>query len=550
MRPAWAHGRNFDIDLLTFATATPGFILGEAIIGTSLLGDRGTSVPLGGDFTSVTVNEPTTVDDGMFVHREVMSCQLSATLPDMVAMKGEWLEVEYDGVTLFEGRVSKAEWDESVDVNRSWLPGNTATKTYRVSLVATTGEEVLASTNAQLVGIPADQSVSERVAVLTGYPVTVLAPAADLPLSMWNQDWEPGAVQRANLVYDPEQRMTLLDALRRECRAGGYVVIYQPRAVDQVVLQPLNTWLTGTAAASALQFTDAAIGSPSTDPGDEFLTTDTRVSYTSRRISEDPALYPNSVILKYQVDPTLSGTWTELTFGPYRATGANPQDVVVDYGRVKQGVIRSTGQYDMARSIVQTFPIKARAVPFTSAVQTPLQSTKQLEGTVPGMAVVTADGVTERVAVLGRTHTITPDKWLVSYQTGPAHLLTRTSDRDPGPAIATAPTVIPGVSTTFHWTVPDLPTDVAWFEVVFKALTAPGSADSAFWYTSTTTAFPSYQIKTADPPGTVRSYTWGGPTAGDWLYVAYTSNVDAGWTDVSSDVWREGQPAILGQQTH
>jgi hypothetical protein len=552
-RPAWQRGRNYDVDLLTFSTATPGFILGEAIIGTSLLGDRGTSVEQDADFTSITVDEPTTVDDGMFVHREVAVCTMTATLPERVALRGQWIELAYDGHQLFEGRVSRAEWTETVDVGNDHKPGNSDSKTYRVQLTATTGEEKLATTTAQLLGPDweiLDVSVSDRVEVLTGYPVTVLPAAVDLPLSIWNQDWETGTVQRSHLVYDNADRMTLLDALRRECRAGGYVILYQPRATDQVVLLPVNRWLTGSTAADALAFTDEVITAPTTHVGDEFLTTDRRVSYTARQVSEDPSLFTNSVILNYQIDPDLDGNWTELTYGPYPLAVADAQQVVVDYGRVKQGAFRSTGPYDLARAIVQTFPVKQKAVPYPSALAAPMQSVQQIDGTVPGMALMTSDGSTEQVAVLGRTHQITPSKWLVSYKFGPPHLLTRTSDYDPGPAIATAPTVVPGVSTTFHWTVPDLPTDAAWFEVVFKAASGAGSADAAFWYTSTTTQFTPYQIKTADPPGTVRSYTWTGGTSGDWFYVAYTTNVNANWTDVSSDVWREGQPAILGQQSH
>lgn len=553
-RPAWQRGRNYDVDLLTFSTATPGFILGEAIIGTSLLGDRGISVEQDADFTSIAVDEPTTVDDGMFVHREVAVCNMTATLPERVALRGQWIELAYDGHQLFEGRVARAEWTESVDVGNDHMPGNQDSKTYRVQLTATTGEEKLATTNAQLLGPDweiLDVSVSDRVEVLTGYPVTVMPPAADLPLSMWNQDWEPGTVQRSHLVYDTENRMTLLEALRRECRAGGYVVLYQPRAVNQVVLLPVNRWLAGSTAGDALTFTDEVITSPATDPGDEFLTTDRRVSYTARQVSEDPSLFTNSVILHYQIDPDLDGNWTELTYGPYPPGAADPQDVVVDYGRVKQGTARSTGPYDLARSIVQTFPVKQKAVPYPSALAAPMQSVQQIDGTVPGMALMTSDGVTEQVAVLGRTHQITPSKWLVSYKFGPPHLLTRTSDYDPGPAVnVLPPVVVPGVSTTWRWTVPDLPADANWYEVLFKTVASPSSLDSAFWYTSTTTAFQPYQIKTADAPGTARTYTWTGGTSGDYLYVAYTTNVNANWTDVSSDVFREGQPAILGQQSH
>lgn len=543
VRAAWAQGRNYDVSLLTVSLATPGFILGEAVLGESVLGDRGTDVPFDADFTSITIDEPTTVEDGLFVHREVATLKLSATLPDMVALRGRWLTLAYDGRTLFAGRVARAEWTESVDVDREYLPGNTAIKTCRVSLAASNGEEVLASTAAQISGETWELAYTtrvERVENLTGYPVTVRDAAADLPLNTFNAGWDDAT---ASLAYQPGDRQTLLDALRLEAKLGGDVVIYQPRADEQVILQPVNRWLTGDEQDEALLFTDQAITSPITDAGDDFLTTDQRVSYSRRQVSEDPSLFTNSVVLKFSwylgegVDPA------EYTFGPYRANGANPQDVEVDLGMVNLNTIGGDEEaYKLARAVVQTLPIKANPSPFTSALEMPLQSTRQLEGTVPGMAVLGHDGDEERVAVLGRTHTITPDRWLVSYTTGPEHLLTRTSDREPAPALVGAPTA--GSPITFHWTVPDLPTDKTFYEFVLTWDSA-----SLTWYTSDQSRFDiSFGGSQAPalPSGTARSLVPTGGISGTAYYVAYTSNPTAG-TDNPNDLWREGQIAFLGQ---
>lgn len=556
MREAWAHGRNYDVTNLTLATREGGFILGEAIIGDAILGDPGVIVDIDAEFTSITVDEPCTVENGMFVHREAMTCTLTATIPEQLELRGKLIRVLYGtNNLLFFGTVVRAQWTESVDIGRDYLPGNTPTKTHRVSLTATTGDDDLAQSTAQLVGPdwPAlFGGIVERVAILTGYftTSTIYAPAADLPLGMWNQDWDApaGSVFQSNLVYDDSDRMSLLDAVRREARAGGYVYLYNPKMPEgfRSELMPINRWITGTAYASALLFTDEVITAPTTDPADAYTTTDRRISYTTRTVDEDPNLFSNSAVLKYQLDPDGDGTWTDHTYGPYRASELNPADVVVDYGKIKQGTVRATGPYDLARAIVQTFPIKRKAAPYTSAMTTPLQSVKQMAGAVPGMAVLRADGVEQMVAILGRTHTITPDKWLVSYRLGPPHLLTRTSDRDAGAPAVQAPTVAAGVSTTFHWTVPVLPSDVTWYEVVFTKPTL----DAVFWYTSTTTVFPATQVTAALAAGTARSYVKTGGTSGHYWFVAYTSNPDPGTSNVSSDVWREGQPAILGQQTH
>lgn len=550
-REAWARGRNYDVDLLTFSTATPGFILGEAVIGESLLGDRGTDVEVDMDFTSITVSEPTTVEDGLFVHREVSFCNITATLPSLLTLRGRWVRVAYDGSDLFEGRVSRAEWTETVSVGEDYQPGNNDSKTYRLQLTATTGEEVLATAAARITGsntIPESVSLIQRVQNLTGYTVDVFGAAEDLPLATWNQDWgtDFGGTEAAWLLYDNDNPMKLLDALRREARAGGFTVRYSPRASSQVALFPVNRWLVGDTESEALVFTDEVIDSPATNPGDEFLTADRRVSYSARQISEDPAMFTDSAKVLFQIRTDTPGEFIESTHGPYRANDAAPQDQAVDYGQIAFNGALGDQPYRLARAIAQTLPLKRSPQPFPSAVATPMQSVQQIEGVVPGMALMTSDGVTQRVAVLARTHSITPDKWLVSYQLGPEHLLTRTSDREPAPALVQAPVVAAGVSTTFRWTVPDLPSDVTWFEVVFKGST---SVDGVSLYTSTATSYPPARVEPAPAAGTARTYVKTGGTPGDYWYVAYTTNSEPS-TGASSDVWREGQPAILGQQTH
>jgi hypothetical protein len=550
MRAAWAQGRNYDVDLLTISLATPGFILGEAILGTSLLGDRGTDVPFDPDFTSIQIDEPTTVEDGLFVHREVATCKLTATLPEMIELRGRWLTLAYDGVQLFAGRVARAEWTETVDVARDFLPGNTSTKTYRVSLAASNGEEVLAGSAAQITGAgweTASQSREELIENLTGYPVLRVPGSDDLPLDMSNQGWDVEDPSYASIAYEPGERQSLLDALRMQAKVGGDVVIYQPRADDQVILQKVNKWLSnsiGTKQDTALTFTDAAITSPTTDPGDDFLTTDKRVSYTERQVSEDPALFTNSVVLKFTWFGTDDGSGNpyEFTFGPYRANDANPQDVEVDLGKINLNVAYNAAwAYRFARAVVQTLPIKANSAPYTSSLDGPLQSTKQLEGTVPGMAMLEHDGESERVAILGRTHTITPDRWMVSYECGPGHLLTRTSDREPAPGIR-GTTSIPGdfgAPITWHWTVPDLPTDVTFYERIIKN---PGQ-----WYTSDQSSYDQTVDRGPQVSGAARSFSPAGGVSGTSYAVQYTSNPAPG-TDNPNDLWREGQVLWLGTQ--
>ncbi|MET9313831.1 hypothetical protein ABZX12_18620 [Kribbella sp. NPDC003505] len=541
MRPAWAKGHNYDPAHLTMYTANPGFIIGESLLGVDPLGGAGADTPIDARFTSITITSPTTVEDGLFVHREVETCNLSATLPEKIDLRNQWIIIKYFGTEIFRGRVGEPQLVESVEVGAEYKPGNTATKTYRLSLTATNGEDVLAT-----MSTPArtftTATLAQRIASWTGLSVTTQSPAADMPVGWANAGWDTATVRK--IYRGTDQLGSLLDTLRNEAKLRNMTFLYQPLKSPQFVLKPNNQWLTGT-GATALCFTDdpAHMLGQVTDPGDQYVHLGRYVGYTSRSVGLDSSLFRTAVSIRwgqYDVEsPPADGQPVETMYGPYKASGAATADAVVDLGTLDVAS-PSSNPYWLSRAVAATLPLKATLTPFTTSVTTPFQSMQQLAGTVPGMALLEHDGIVERVAVLGRSHSITPEKWTVAYTLGPPHLLDRSSDFDPGTPIVHAPAPgSGGVLTVLEWVVPNYPSDATIYEAVYANPTAivPITSDNALLISA--------DVTKALPPGTVRQINWFTPGPANTFWVLYTSNPTPGTSNPSA-LWREGQPAYLG----
>lgn len=540
MRPAWVRGANYDRAKLTFWTATPGFIIGRSELGgPDLLGAGGADVQIPADFTSMQISSQTTVEAGTFVHREVETCQLTATLPSMVDLSDQIIAVKYAGTEVYRGQVTGVQWEESVEIAAEYKRGNTAIKTYRVALVATTGEDALPGMATPPRNFTTE-TLAQRIASWTSLTVTTQSPAVDIPVNWQNAGWDTASIKK---VYrDTDQLGSLLDTLRAECRLRNMTFIYQPLAAQPFVLKPNNQWLVGT-KDTPLTFSDnpAHVYPQAVDPADVFTHLGRFIGYSSRSIGSDASMFPNSVLVQwgqYDVEsPPADGQPVATSRGPYRASGANNRDTVLDLGTLDLAPA-GTLPYWFSRAVAAIIPLKANAVPFTKTIVTPLQSVQQLQGTVPGMAVLEHDGTSERVAVLAREHVVTPGKWMVRYTLGPPHLLDRKSDFDPATPEVKAPVAGPGGGqTTLEWIVPTYPADASIYEVVYAAAagTALVTSDQAFLLGVNETD--------ALPPGTVRQLFVSGPVTTWW--VLYTSNTGVGTVNPSA-AWREGPPGFLG----
>jgi hypothetical protein len=541
MRPAWQRGWNFDPKKLKLYTASPGFVIGESILGVDPLGGPGADVQIAAEFTSITITSPTTVEDGMFVHREVETCTLTATLPAKVDLKNQWIAITYYTEEIYRGRVAEFALSESVEVAAEYKPGNTATKTYRVVLTATNGEERLAgfTTPARTL---TDETLAQRINWWTGLAVSEEAAAVDLPVGWKNAGWDTTNVRK--IYRGTDQLGSLLDTLRAETRLRNMTFIYRPlHPVSPFVLLPNNRWITGTTQADTLVFSDDpahVLGQP-TDAAEEFVHLGRYVGYTSRTVGMDLSMFPNAVTLtwgQYDIEsPPGDGEPVATTSSQYRASGAAGRDVVVDLG-VIDVASPSTNNYRLARAVVGTLPLRKSSEPFTRELVTPLQSVQQLRGTVPAMALLEHDGILERVAVLGREQQITPTKWMIRYTLGPPHLLDRSSDFDPGTPQAVGSTIVGVGQERFDWVVPNYPTDATIYEVVF---TLPATSRLI---TSDSITFAS-DAPVAAAPGTLRQQVVTGTSGQNW-WVLYTSNPAPGSGNPASQ-WREGQPTYLGQ---
>ena len=435
MRPAWRGRRNYDVADLALFTATPGFIIGESLVGVAPLGAAGSDVAIPATFTGITITSPTTVEDGLFVHREVETCSLSATLPGKVDLRNQYIAVKYGGIEIYRGRVAESQVTESVEVAAAYKPGNTAVKTYRVSLTATNGEDELAGMSTPS-RVFTNETLAQRIASWTGLTVTTQTPASDLPVDWQNNAYDTSTVRK---IYRGTFSLgSLLDTLRDETKVRNMTFLYQPLLTPQFILKPNNQWLVGS-GPTALTFSDspAHVMVQPIDPGDLFTHTGRYIGYSERVVGMDGSLFTNAATIRYgEYDvssPPPNDVPVEVLSATYRASGANQRDVIVDLGTLDVAAPGSN-PYWLSRAVTSVLPLKANPVPFTKSLKTPLQSIQQLQGTVPGMALLEHDGVTERVAVLGRVHEITPDKWMVNYTLGPPHLLDRTSDFDPATA--------------------------------------------------------------------------------------------------------------------
>lgn len=543
MRPAWSgYGRNFDPANLRFYTASRGFIIGESLIGVDPLGGAGADVLLDADFTSLSISSPTIVEDGLFVHREAETCTLTATLPEVRDLEGEWLIVEYYFREVYRGRISDATWTETVEVDAEYKPGNTATKTHRVTLTATNGEETLASTPTPPRDFLAGETLVQRIASWTGMTVSVSVPFSGMTVGWENAGWDTAYVKK---VYrETDQVGSLLDTLRNETKLRNMTFVYSPTEAE-IELRANAQWLSGSSMADAFTFTDdpAHIAGQTTEPQDDYIHLGRYVSFTSRTVAKDRSLFTNQVQVtwgQYDIEsPPVDGQPVANTSAVYRASGASSTGHTVDLGVIdlQNGV---QNPYRLARAVVGTLPLKGLPARHTSRLTVPLQSTKQLQGQVPAMALVEVDGVLERVAVLGIEHRVTPTKWMVEYTLGPPHLLDRVGDFDPGTPSPLAQVAGPGPGqTTVSWTVPVYPTDATVYEV-FYSTTADLKLITSDQAVLGVSAYP-----VAPAAGSTSSRIVSGAPSGTRYWVLYTSNPAVG-TDNPSTTWREGQPVQVG----
>lgn len=361
--------RNYDISLLTFAVGSPGFIIGEGIIGVTPLGPEVGLSFIGKDFTSLVVNQPCIVEDGLFVHREVESCTLTTTNPAHLDLKGQRLWIQYATKTLFLGTIVGTSMTEFVDKGRDHLPGNTAVRTHRVTLRATQESDGFATQLAPTRAFTTETTAARIQSYLATPNLGVDGPPyADVDAEVTNNGG--GLVAQTTTTLADAQR-TLQDTFRDLLKRTNRYYYFSPtlgRLDTESSARPASG---GVAIDSGLRFTDE----PSLIGGD----TDRDVSYTERQVSEDPSMFCTGVTV------TANGT----PHGPWLSAGSlyNRNDAEIDLGTLTD----ATRLAKTVRNFVATLPLKSRPSRFTSRIIAPYQSTHQVQNRLPGIATLRRD---------------------------------------------------------------------------------------------------------------------------------------------------------------
>jgi hypothetical protein len=458
--------RNYDIDKLTFWIAEPGFIIGEGILGFNKLGGDQTPVQIDPYFYSMVIDAPCTVDSGLFVHREVRRMTLNAKVKDSINYDGKRIVVMYGLLELFYGTIRDYNIEEywaDRPKTEAYGPG---TKTWwrerRVSITAMSGEENFARTPAPSRNFNG-QTNSERLASYLGTTANDL----EYPeLSQHLTDNIAGVIDEGHLVYASDSEPSLLEAIRTQLRMTNQHYRYEPWE-SRVTIASNARWVGGTSESISLLFTPDE-DNLDTSGGDGFVHDNRAVGFNARSIGKNSAYFTKGVT----VTMTDSSDVTT-TYGPYRASQAFPEDVDINIGR------QSNAGEALARAFVATLPLRSKEEAFTYKIHTKLQSTKQMgvEGEGPGLAQLD-EGIYhlayKDIAILGVTHTVSRDEWTVDYECGPAHLITRESDKFPFVATdLTATQSAPGNPVRFQWTTPDLNNNQTMLVVIADASSLP-----------------------------------------------------------------------------
>lgn len=517
-----------DASLLTFEQWHPGFIWGEAVWGQSAWGADVNAGPFDAQFTSLTIDNPAVVEDGLFVHTDAETAQLTTTVPAHLDLRGERIQILYDGVELFYGTVARVAMVETVDTDDpSGLVkrGNTPTRTHRVTLRLEKGTEYFA-TAATPPRTFTNQVLAVRLQSLLGTTTTGANVSSHTDVdSGVMENVGPWITDREH-VLPADDKGTLLDTVRG--MLGRINKVLRPfLGMGFVDCDSISKVVTGTTIAATLRFTDEQLfGVPA-------------MSYTQREVSEDPTMFATGIAV----------TISAVRYGPYDI-GSGQRVAEVDLGVMDF----SSRDPQTARNFAATVPLKRRPEPFTSGLIAPAQPDLFPPAiATPRLAVLHRDGVEEQIALIGLTHSIGPHpvrvgklRWSIDFDCAPPHLLTRLSDLDPSPATSILVDQPGGAGTSVRVrfnTPKTIPTDVPIYRTVYwQTLAAAGGEVS----TDPGHTVVSHVLAAGEVAGAQQTVTFVTPGTGlKFFYVQYTSDPSPA-SGSFTDQYRQGQARWVG----
>lgn len=400
------YGKNYDLGLLELDTGDAlGFRLGISRLGVGrLTSTAGAWTSLLDEFVTISAAEGLRVIDGAWLEPDLSSLVITTRDPGALATyDGSEIRLRYDGVSIFEGIVATSVLASEIDENN--LEVFTVTLTCR-------GYEALRN------GLGATGT-----ATATWHAGGAAAPVIQ---------WDAGTIAaRAGDITDGE--ITPEDD-RADTQLG-----------DQLAAEPDVTGTQGELLADLAIRAGLLLDQTSGDG----------VSFRSYQGAALWALEDEHVVSGY-------GVAYDRETASALAVASKEDDTYVLAFRAGLGrnlaaraiSMRAGNDAWAAATFAGTVPLQGQARPYLTGATVPRHDDLQLPDRLPIEARFRHDGHTYRGAVVALQHTISKQRWVMTMDCAPVHLITRVGDACPAPPAHLAG-LVAGTSATLTWSLED-----------------------------------------------------------------------------------------------
>lgn len=357
---------NYDLTKLSVSLVDAGFTVGATAIGGNLGIVSTQQIDVSNQLTSIDIEDPRRVDDGLWISEETQTCTVRAIFEDaLVLFKGRHLVISYSGQELFSGKVRKS--------SRSVSVGADGGKRWSVTISATNTRDASTSFNIYPQG-GSDLSLLDTLISRVPY-------IQDVSVS-------PSVVTRVStfMMADVHETSSTVGKLYEQVsRIGSCLVQVDPGNATAVHFAGYN---------------DGAVWT---------LRDDMYPSFSSLSFSESSDAI-TEVLLKSDISDTPQVRVS--VPGLDRNDKALSLDIPPFAARLQE--------------VAESLPVRSFVGEYISSVGLPFHESLDLNR--PTEVVVWLDGKKYSAAVLTVRHTIDTNKWSVSLSCGPEHLITRESD--------------------------------------------------------------------------------------------------------------------------
>jgi hypothetical protein len=374
-------GKNFDPALLELEADRRGFIVGQSRLGiTKLRSSLGVWVDVLGGYTSIAVRLACRVVDGAWVEPEVSTLSLATRDRDVFAVTdGDELHLIYDSATVFEGYVAESTLTSELDEDGK--------EEFTVVLQAR-GYEGIKN------GQPAIGTVTTLWSLGGGGGPVI--------------QWDAGKVR--DRAADVTGRAVLVEDDRADIQLEERV------GVESDVTGTQGELLADLAIRAGLLL-DQSSG--------------TAVTFRSYQGAPRWALEDEHVVSGYQIAVDRQSTSAVVVTrkedeGFVRSYRAGGQRVTA----TREISTVAPNEWDMS-SVPAYTPLVARPRAYLASARVPRSDDLALPSRLPILASYRHGGATYEGAVVGMTHSIGKDRWMIDLTCEPGQLVTRESQLNP-----------------------------------------------------------------------------------------------------------------------